>query len=208
MSKVGLNSVAKAGLQSVIGGTNAPASALGPYSIVPFEDDLRKTYQQCSYVESPLTGNIYFNISLEHQEVSENCITWSHDYTGDIYWINDEDLCVLLTMPGDTSAFYFYAQPRGESIHTITASAYDGINCLEQISQEVNGNSGACYFGFYGTDGSAINKIYIRSDASYAIGEFGISMLPAPEAFLLGNIGICAVLELMRHKILKRESLN
>ncbi|MBN2590471.1 MAG: hypothetical protein JXA96_11470 [Sedimentisphaerales bacterium] len=204
MSIIGSKSITKAGIQSVIGGTSAPASTLGPYLTLPFEDDLRPSYQQCTYVESPLSGNLDFDLPLEHREVPTNWTTWSNGYTGDIYLTNEGEFFVSLTLPVGTSAFYFYAQPELKAENTITAIAFDGIDCIEQITQEVNGNSGACYFGFYGTNGSDIANVNISSDAAYAIGEFGISMIPAPEAFLLGNIGLFSLIELKRHRIFEK----
>ena len=60
MSIVVSKSVAEAGIQSVAGGLNAPASALGPYTMSSFNDDLRLTSKKYSYVESAtLTFIIY-----------------------------------------------------------------------------------------------------------------------------------------------------
>ena len=203
MLMAGSISVAEAGLSSVIGGTSAPASTLGPYSISPFEDDSRPSNKKYLYVTSPINGDVLFDLSLEHHEVLQDWASWSHDYTGDVYWTGEGEYLVTLTMPSGTSAFYFYAQPQNAVVNTITATAFDGVDCIETISQEVNGNSGACYYGFYGTEGSVIAKISIYSDArDFAIGEFGISMIPAPEAFLLGNIGLCTVLELRKRQIM------
>lgn len=208
MLMAGSISVAKAGLKSVIGGISAPASTLGPYSISPFADDLRQSCKKYSFVTSPLIGDISFDLPLEHREILKDWATWSHGYTGDVYWTGEEDHLVTLTMPAGTSAFYFYAQPQNVEINTITAVAFDGADCIEQISQEVYGNSGACYYGFYGTEGSVITKIRIYSDTEdFAIGEFGISMIPAPEAFVLGNIGLSFVLELRRHRIFGKKKI-
>jgi hypothetical protein len=195
--------VAKAGLTSVIGGTSAPVSTLGPYAMTSFADDKRPSYLDCSYVTSPFGNNITFNIPLKHHIVSEDWLVWSHDYKGDVYWTGQNDLLVTLTMPSGTTAFYFYAQPQNMAVHTITAIAFDGISDIVQMSLDVSGNNGASYYGFYGTDGSIITKIKIYSKtADFAIGEFGIAMIPVPEAFLLGNIGLSAVLELKRQHIL------
>ena len=53
MSITALLPVSKAGLISVIGGTDAPASILGPYTMTSFADDLRPAPLDCTYVTSP-----------------------------------------------------------------------------------------------------------------------------------------------------------
>ncbi len=213
MSIVGSQSVTKAALQGVIGGTAAPASTLGPYTVTPFTVDSRSTYQEYSFVESPLGGNVLFQLPLEHRRVSEGWPTWSHDYTGDVYRVSDKTssvFLVTLTMPENTTSFYFYAQPEQATVNTIEAMAFDGAECDVIISQEVNGNSGACYYGFYATEGSTIYNINIYSHTTaFTIGEFGISAavpvtVPVPGAFLLSNIGLCTLIKLRKHRFFKK----
>ena len=194
--------VAKAGLSSVIGGVNAPASTLGSYTMTSFAEDLRSSYSLCSYVTSPAGENITFSIPLRKREVGVSWSTWSHDYKGDVYWTGGDEKFVILTMPEGTSAFYFYAQPQNAAVHTITATAYDKNDESERIIQNISGTGGASYYGFYNTGGSDISKISIYGDADFAIGEFGISMIPAPDAFLLCYIGLSAVLGLKRQNLL------
>jgi len=199
-------SIANAELQSVIGGTGAPSSALGPYTMTPFEDDLRLCSLKYSYVKSPVSGSVYFDLPLEHQEVLKEWLTWSHNYTGDVYWTGNDEHLVSLILPAGTSAFYFYVQPNNIPVDTISAIAFDGFNCRTKLSQEVTSISGACYYGFYGTDGTCIESISIYSEsAGFAIGEFGIAVIPSPCAFVLVNLGLCVVLELQRRKIFDKK---
>ena len=129
--------------------------------------------------------------------------TWSNGYTGDVYWTGDGVNSVSISLPSGTSAFYFYAQPQNAGVHTITAVAFDGISEIETISQDVEGDSGASYYGFYGTEGTLITEITVYGGTiDFAIGEFGISIIPAPEAFLLCNVGLSFVFGLKRlHKL-------
>lgn len=215
MSIAGSQSVTKAALHSVIGGTSAPASTLGPYTVTPFAEDSREIFQECSFVESPLGGNVLFSLPLEHRRVP-GWITWSHGYSGDVYRVSEKTsgvFYVTLTMPENTTAFYFYAQPeQATEYYTIDAMAYDGDQYDVTISQEVNGNSGACYYGFYATEGSTIYNINIYSHTTaFAIGEFGISAavpvtVPVPGAFILSNIGLCTLIKLRKHRFFKQVS--
>ncbi len=195
--------VSKAGLISVAGGNNAPSPTLGPYIMTPFADDLRPANLDCSYVVSPLGGDVVLNIPMLHNEVPETWSTWSNSYKGDVYWTGQDNYFAALTMPSNTCAFYFYGQPNNINVHTISASAYDGVSERCKITQEVQGNAGACYYGFYGTEGSVITSIMVNcSTDDFAIGEFGIAILPAPEAFVLSNIGLSVVFGLRRLCIL------
>jgi hypothetical protein len=191
--------VTKAGLIPVLDGTSAPDSTLGTYTVTSFGDDTRPAYYNYSSVTSPLGGNITFGTSLELCEVGEKWTTWSHDYKGDVYWSGEDRYFITLTMPAGTSAFYFYAQPYGSAEHTITASAYDGVSVVTEISQSVSGSSGASYFGFYGTNGSVIASIVVSTKTEdFAIGEFGISMIPAPAAIILAGIGLGTISRLRK----------
>lgn len=191
MSITASESVAKAGLISVSGGQIMSPTTLGPYTITPFSDDLRPIGQQYTFVTSPLGGNVTFSFPMIHDEIMPGWSSWSNDYQGDVYWTGPGNHFAVLKMPSETCAFYFYAQPRYSDVHTISALAYDGISNICQISQEVHFYSGAGYYGFYCTEGSVIDTITIYCNTTdFAIGEFGISMLPAPGAILLGAIGV------------------
>lgn len=203
MSMTVLVPVTKAGLISVISGTSAPAATLCSYEMTPFAEDLRQVLQEYSFVASPLGGNITFNMPLEHRSVPEQWLFWSHGYSGDVYWTGENGGVINMTMPSGTVAFYFYAEPRDAGVQTITAVAFDGVSDIEIISQDIDCNKGASYFGFYGTGGSVITDIMVYSEKNdLAIGEFGISMIPVPEALLLSNIGLSLVIELKRYRIL------
>ncbi len=191
MSMTASVSVTKAGLISVVGGTNAPEATLGPYEMIQFADDARPVREKFSFVLSPLGGNITFNISLEHRKIPVDWALWSHNYKGDVYWTGDNGEYAGMTLPSGTSAFYFYAEPKDTGVNTITAIAYDGVSDIVTVSQEIDSIGGASYFGFYGINGSVIRNIMVYSEnADFAIGEFGISTIPAPGAVLLGSIGI------------------
>ena len=206
MSLTILASIGKAGLVGVTGGTASPSASLGPYTMIPFQDDSQSAgYTPVSSVESPLGGFVVFNSSLLHAVTPGEWLTWSHDYNGDIYYTASNQ-SVTMTMPQGTSAFYFYAQPNSFSLHTISANTSDGINFDIEINQDVEGYQGASYYGFYGTEGSVVFSVTVTCEmADFAIGEFGIASVPAPGGICLGFIGMNFFMWLRRrHKHLIR----
>ena len=188
---------AQAAITGVALGTAAPPGVLGPYTMTPFAPDVRAEYSLVSSVPSPLGGDVGFSIPLNHRIVPESWATWSHGYTGDVYF-STQAPTVTMTMPAGAVAFYFYAEPNPFAPFTITATAQDGT----VVSQIADGSAGAAGYGFYGTGGSLISSIqvdYLGEDG-FAVGEFGIAAVPAPGAILLGSIGISLVGWLRRRR--------
>jgi Ca2+-binding RTX toxin-like protein len=169
-------------------GTGPPPATLGPYVMTPFGLDPRPLFVNVNDVPGP-TGPVTFNHPLDHRRIGSGWATWSHGYTGDVYF--DPGQSVVLTLPPGTVAFYFYAEPNVFSVFNITATAQDGTT---SGPIPVSGSAGARYFGFYTTD-TTIATITITVQAGslgFAIGEFGIASLlalcAAPPAPAPGDI--------------------
>jgi PEP-CTERM motif len=168
--------------------TAAAPATLGQYTMTAFGDDARPN-GTVSDVTSPLGGVVGFSPDLTHVEVGAGWETWSHGYTGDVYYTFGSTL--TLTLPSSTGAFYFFAEPNNFDLFTITAVADDGSGS----AQVVNGFSGAKFFGVYSDDFAAIDHIDITVNASargFAVGEFGIAAVPEPSTLLLMGAGLLA----------------
>ncbi len=175
---------ATAAIVGVAGGDGAPALNLGPFAITSFLPDARPEFGLVTTVPSPLGGNIGSSISLQHLDVGSGWASWSHGYSGDVYY-TDGALSLTLTLPANTGAFYFYAEPNDPAAFNFTATAQNGT----QIVQSAAGNGGATQFGFFGTGGDTLQSVTISSTTDFAIGEFGIAsagVIPEPGTALFG----------------------
>jgi hypothetical protein len=158
-------------------GTAAPPATLGPYTMTPFADDARPLLANVSDVPSPLGGSVGFSPELRHDKIGMVWATWSHGYTGDVYYTNGATSATM-TMPANTVAFYFYAEPEPFAIFNVTATTDSGAT---SGPVPVDGFGGAKYFGFYTTAGETIASITVSSTIDFAVGEFGIAVAPPCE---------------------------
>ena len=152
-------------------GTAAPPATLGGYTMTPFPTDGRPLFQDEINVPSPLGGDVTFSDPLTHFQIGNGWSTWSHGYTGDVYFTNGLQ-STSLTLPANTGAFYFYAEPNLFGMFTVTVTDSSGVT----IVTSVEGDSGANGFGFFADPGMSLVSVSITVDGSdFAIGEFGIA---------------------------------
>ena len=175
-------------------GSAAPPSTLGPFSMTPFGDDGRPTHANVTTVPAPTGGVLTFDRPAAHEKIGDGWGNWSHGYTGDIYCTTavnctsgtpgpgEESL--VMTLPANTFAFYFYAESDKFATFHFTATAQDGTS---SGAVPVTTPAGAKYFGFFSTDPSnpivtiTVTTDLTPTDFGFAVGEFGISdQVPAP----------------------------
>ncbi|MBK7341087.1 MAG: T9SS type A sorting domain-containing protein [Saprospiraceae bacterium] len=156
-------------------GTNAPPGSLGGFPMIPFSPDTRPLDGLVNFV--PVGGacpaEIRFDVDFHHVRIGQGWLTWSHGYTGDVYYTSTAVRAI--TLPAGTRAFYLYVEPKRFDVFNIQAIANDGTS---SGIIPVSGTSGAKYFGFYTTNPSCLlTTIRVYSPVSangMAFGEFGI----------------------------------
>lgn len=174
-------STASAGIQLASFGTAGPSSTVGGFTMQAFGSDPRPVFDVVTGVDvangSPF-GEITFSSPLSHRRIGDGWNTWSHGYTGDVYFAGANS--VTVTLAPQTGAFYLYIEPNNFGLFSFT------VTCgTAEFMSQAEGSSGAAGVAFYTDDGSALPSITISFDPGangFAIGEFGAALVPAPGA--------------------------
>jgi hypothetical protein len=148
-------------------GTAPPPAVIGGVAMTGFPADGRPLFDVVSGVASPLGGTVGFSPDADHRVIGGGWATWSHFYTGDVYYTMGAT-SMTLSMPAMTSGFRFYVEPNPFSTFSFTISS-GGTSGVFSI----DGSSGARGFAFI--DPLGLGTITISSDIDFAFGEFGIA---------------------------------
>lgn len=177
-------------------GTGAPPGTLGGYFMTAFPADPSPEgtliLQLAPPAAAPVVGNLTFTTEVEHMLAGSVWDTWSHGYTGDVYFNEDHDL--LMALPVGTQAFSLYVQPNLKDDFE-----FEVVSGVTLTALTINGNSGASYIGFYSDDPlDPLQFVYVRQTTmdsdGFAVGEFMINAIPEPgPATLVAGLGLCAL---------------
>ena len=176
-------------------GTAAPPATLGGKQMTPAIDDTSAVFG--TVTSAPLTAskNVLFSPGVSHRSIGQGWASWSHGYTGDVYFLTAGDLTMTFDQ-NDLSAFYFYAEPNNFGVFPISVTATDDAGNSQTVQQNPDGSSGATGWGISTSAGTKILTITVSNPgggaAGFAVGEFGwAKTIPGPGALaLLGAAGL------------------
>jgi len=136
-------------------------------------------YQDIVSIPSSL-GDVALDPVHSVREVGSGWATWSHDYTGQLFFVILDQ--ATYTMPPGTGAFDAYAEPGPFMWITFKITAYASDGTSATIEKEVHGDHGASHFGFYTTGGAELTTVIVDvlGQYSWAIGELRLAPVSCP----------------------------
>lgn len=178
----GFAAVASAGIGVETYGAGAPPASVNGIAVTApaFRADI---FAETTTTPDGSGGNITFSSSHSVRQIGFGWATWSHGYTGNVFYTNGQT-SITMTMAAGTKAMQFYAEPNPFGVFNITATGSDGTSS-QSATQPTEGSAGATGWGFYGTGGSDVQSVRVTSDVDFAVGEFGTSKVPAPASLAL-----------------------
>lgn len=177
---IGLAGIANAAVTFVDLGTVAPPATLGSCAASAFSQVAQAAVSNGTSVTSvpggPSGTTLALTSGMTKAAIGSGWATWSHGYTGAVYWA--AGLSQTVTLPPGAQCFYLYVEPNNNGSFNITVTPSTGA----AVTRPVTGSSGAYGYGFYAT---GENLLSVTVDAAagsggFAIGEFGLGLPPAP----------------------------
>ena len=156
-------------------GTGAPPAIYEGYTMTTTEPDTTPLFTDVT--EAPgLAGEdpILFSSSTNHRKIGSGWATWSHGYTGSVYYETSRE--IDLEIPEQTCAFIFYLEPNNFATFAMNVSYSDGYSIVESIT----GASGATGFAISKHNPesfpSSVNIYDVTGGANgFAFGEFSMA---------------------------------
>jgi hypothetical protein len=165
-------------------GKGTPPAKLGGLSMEKFARDHRARLQLVTDVSGP-TGKISFSRTVVHLVVKNKkgyWRTWSNGYRADVYFAPGTS--ITISLPTNTTAFYFYAEPDDPGTFKVTATASGTTSGPVKIV----GAGGAKFFGFIAKGGAHLSTVTVSTNdkkrkkhkkrkallGGFAVGEFAI----------------------------------
>jgi hypothetical protein len=171
---------------SWITGTNELANQ--GFNMVSLPNSSAPDKSSFSTLASPF-GNLSFGSEVEKHIIGSGWNTWSNGYQGEVYY-NKGASSLEIKLPPGIIAFDLYIEPEVLDFFEIAVTATNGKTSTANLSQNVNGDGGAKYFGFYGTDGDLIQSITLIDKSGGAANGFAMAQLrvaPVPEPITMGG---------------------
>src|SRR5580704_9013170 len=165
---------AQATIHIVSLGTGAPPPTVGGFAMSAFAADPVADGTMVSTGPGPGGHNLSFNPSVTKFTVPGSWNNWSNGYASTVY-ANLNGTTETVTLPGQTRAFYLYAEGNDFATVNITVTSNSGAT----LTQSVTTPDGAEGFGIFTDGDDSITTVSIDAPATtgeggFAIGEFGI----------------------------------
>ncbi len=176
-------------------GTSAPPPFLHDYAM---QDgwDLRATFTD---VDSAYVGGfrtVEFSDTMSLRRIGDGWATWSHGYTGEVYYTDDDSLRLDFD-DGEVGAFILYVEPNAFGDFRFEVRGFDSSGRFSNFSTDVEGFEGAQGFGFSAPAGGHITQVRVVNvdgDAGgFAVGEFSSAAVATEclpwRPFSFGDVG-------------------
>ena len=185
------------------GGSAFPTTTYAP-SATPADFSTIVTVSNVTLVGG---GSFTTNIPVEVDQVGTSWGTWSGGYTGHVLWSGYDSASssgidtIELALTG-LYAFGLEIEPNAFSTLSISVL----LNTSESLAQDINGDGGAKFFGYYGNGVTGLT-ITAPTGQSFAFGNFrSVPVVPLPAAFPLfaGAIAAFGAFGHWRHRRSRR----
>ena len=133
-----------------------------------------------------------FGGNLTIEKIGTGWATWCCGYAGDVVY-SPNGLTVENWTISPVAGFGMFIEPDPFSILNITLTLSTG----DTLTQAVNGDHGAAFFGWVGTD---VTNLQISSSTDFAEGDFFSSSVPEPTAFALFGTVLAGVVLVRRRR--------
>lgn len=168
-------------------GTAAPPASVGGHTMTPFSLAPQSAIPELSSI-SEIPGNPFAGQLTVSPQVTKYTggFSWGTDawpgaYLGPIYFSGFSVSSRTLTLPPNTTAFYFYLQNNNQdyNLDTVIVTTNSGTTSgpIELNTGFREPNVGAIGLAVYSTAGESITSITVQSSNTqgFGIGNFGIS---------------------------------
>jgi hypothetical protein len=147
-----------------------------------------------SPIALPYGQTLSFDVDMEVRQVGSGWATWSNGNTPRVLYTMGAT-SVSGSFSAQVPSFGMEIEPNPFAVYAITLTLSNG----KFLTQSVDGDSGAAFFGYFG--GMNVVGFNISSEVDFAIGrmiEGGCTPVPLPGALLLVGSGLLGIVGLRR----------
>jgi len=157
-------------------GTSAPPSSLAGYTLQAAPVDTRPLFTDVVDVNVGGGRMADFSIPMNHRRIGDGWATWSHGYTGDVYFTNGDAEVSMDFGVGEVGAFVLYVEPNVFDVFDFRVEGVSASGASISVSRSIDGDAGAQGFGVSVPEGGSITRVTVTntdgSAGGFAIGEF------------------------------------